>query len=231
MAISLVATTSADAASGNINFTHGLTLLSGDVVIAPINVNGAGNTTTDNNGSTPFSVADSAANPDSATAYIYYRVCGASEPSAYAWTLGSSNRRSIVLRQYRGVDSSVWDVAPSASNRDTGSGDANAEALAITILTPGACGLVVMCDDFLPTTTTFSSIDNGYSNVKSESGQQYLVTADKLNLSTGTTGITTITSSANVAWVTWQCALKPAATIVLPPRKVLNWQAVKRANI
>ena len=213
MAISLVATASTDAASGNISFTHGLTIASGDVIVATINVNGAGNTVTDNNGSTPFTSADSAANPDSATAYVFHRVCGSSEPSAYAFTLGSSNRRCIVLRQYRGVDSSVWDVAPSASTRSTGSGDATAEAPACTIVTTGACGLVLMCDDFLPTTTTFSSIDNGYANVKSESGQEYVATADKLGLSTGTTGVTTITSSANVSWVAWQVALKPAATV------------------
>lgn len=215
MTISLVATASQDAASGNISFTHGLTIQPGDVIIASINVNGAGNTVTDNNGATPFTVSDSAANPDSATAYIFHRVCGSSEPSAYAFTLGSSNRRSIVLRQYRGVDSSVWDVAPGASNRDTGSGDTTAEAVAITILTSGACGLVFMMDDFLPTTTTFSSINNGYGNVVSESGQEYQATADKLGLPTGSTGITTVTSSANVAWVAWQCALKPATTSLL----------------
>ena len=211
MAISLVAAVSTDAASGNISFTHGLTLLSGDVVIAFINVNGPGNTVTDNNGSTAFTAADNAANPDSASAYVFYRVCGGSEPSAYAFTLGSSDRSSISLRQYRGVDATVWDVAPAAGNRNTGNGDSTAEAPAITIVTTGACGLVLMADDFTPTTTTYSSIDNSYGNVQAESGQEYQVTADKLGLSTGTTGITTVTSSSTVAWVAWQVALKPAS--------------------
>lgn len=215
MSISPIAIASTDQASGNISFTHGLTLLSGDVLVAFINVNGAGNTVTDNNGSTAFTEDDHAANPDSATAYVFRRVCGSSEPSAYAFTLGSSNRSSISLRQYRGVDSSVWDVAPSASTRSTGSGDTTAEAPACTIATAGACGLVLMADDFLPTTTTYSSINNGYANVRSEEGQEYQVTADKTGLSTGSTGVTTITSSANVAWVAWQCALKPAITSLL----------------
>lgn len=210
MSITPIAQVSQDAASGNISFTHGLTIVAGDVLVAFINVNGAGNTVADNNGATPFTEDDHAANPDSASAYIFRRVCGSSEPSAYAFTLGSSNRRSIQIRQYRGVDSSVWDVAPSASTRDTGSGDTTAEAPSINIATAGACSLVFMADDFTPTTTTFSSINNSYGNVKSETGQQYQVGADKTGLSTGATGITTITSSANVAWIAWQVALKPA---------------------
>lgn len=213
MAISLIATASTDAASGNINFTHGLTIASGDVVIAFINVNGTGNTATDNNGSTPFTETTHGDQPPagSAVMYIFERVCGASEPSAYAFTLGSSDRSSIVLRQYRGVDSTVWDVAPSGSNISTDdTGGTTSTCSAITILTSGACGIVAMGDDFNPTTTTFSSVNNSYGNVQSESGQQYIVTADKLNLSTGSTGTTVITSSSTVRTVQWQMALKPA---------------------
>lgn len=208
----VIATVSTDQASGNINFTHGLTLLAGDVLVGLVNINVAANTIVDNNGSTPFTLRDSAANPDSGTAYVIERVCGASEPSAYAFTLGTSARSSISLRQYRGVDtSSIWDVAPSASTRSTGSGDTTAEAPACTIVTDGAVGLVLMADDFAPTTTTYSSINNSYGNVQSESGQQYQVTADKPGLTPGSTGVTTITSSANVSWVAWQVALKPIA--------------------
>lgn len=213
MAISFIAATSADAATGNVSITHGLSITSGDVIVATINANGAGNTVTDNNGSTAFTADHNTANPDSGSYYVFSRVCGGSEPATYSWTLGSSNRWSVVLRQYRGVDATIWDVAPGASTVTTGLVSATAVASSITIATSGACGLVLMGDDAFPTTTTFTSIDNSYANTQSETGQQYQTTSDKLGLSTGSTGATTVTSSANVSYVIYQVALKPAASV------------------
>lgn len=217
MTISLIGTASTDASSGTaVSLTHGLSIQSGDVIIATVNANGSGNTVTDNNGSTAFTTDHYADNPDSARYYVMHRVAGASEPSSYAFTLGSSGRWSIVVRQYRGVDSSVWDVAPSADSLNTGTSLATGLAVAdsITIATSGACGLVLMGDDFNPTTSTYSSIDNDYGNAAYEAGAQYQATADKLNLSTGATGDTTLTSSYKVAYAIYQVALKPSAASV-----------------
>lgn len=235
MAISLIATASTNAATGNISFTHGLTIASGDVVLAFINVNGVGTTVTDNNGSTAFTEATHGDQPPagSAVMYIFQRVCGGSEPSAYAFTISVSGRWSIILRQYRGVDSSVWDVAPSASNIGTDdAGGTTSTCPAITILTSGACGIVAMGDDFNPTTTTFSSVNNSYANVKSQSGQQYAATADKLGLSTGTTGTTVITSSATIRTVQWQMAIKPSTLVFIAKKPmVISSAAVQRAQL
>lgn len=211
MAISIIATVSADAGSGNPSITHGLTILSGDKLVAIVNANGASNTVTDNNGSTAFTNDDWGENLDSARTYIFSRVAGSSEPSSYNWTLGSSNRWSVIIQQTRGVDDAIWDVAPSAANRAIANdGDATAEAPAITIATSGAMGMVLMGDDLFPTTTTFSSVNNSYTNAVSEAGQQLSVIATKEGLSTGSTGVTTITCSANISYVIWQVALKPA---------------------
>jgi len=49
MAISRVGTASADGSSTAVSVTHGLTILSGDVIVAGIHVNG-NPTVTDNNG-------------------------------------------------------------------------------------------------------------------------------------------------------------------------------------
>ena len=218
MTISLITTASNDNNTGtSASVTHGFTISSGDVIIASVHANNAGNNATDNNGSTPFTLADGANTPTSSYMTLFSRVCGASEPSSYAFTI-SNARWSVVLRQYRGVDSSVWDVTPAAGNRTTGNFVATAVSASITIVTDQACGLVWSCDDNTPTTTTYSSINNSYANVKSESGQQYQVTADRLGLSTGTLGATTITSSGNVTYVMWQAALKPAAASSYTPR-------------
>lgn len=71
-----------------------------------------------------------------------------------------------------------------------------------------------MGDDFNPTTSTYSSIDNDYGNAAYEAGAQYQATADKLNLSTGATGDTTLTSSYKVVYAIYQVALKPSAASV-----------------
>lgn len=231
MPISRIATTSTDAASGNPSIAHGLTLQANDVVVATINANGVSNTVTDNNGSTPFTFDDYGDNPDSARFYVFRRVVGSSEPSTYAWTLGTSNRWSVVLRQYRGVDTSVvWDVAPSASTRSTGTLMSTASASAITIVTNGAMGLVLMGDDAFPTTTTYTSVDNGYGNVQSESGRQYQATVDKANLAPGSTGATAITSSANVSYVIYQVALRPSV-VSLPKPLIVSSTALRRAQL
>lgn len=213
MAISLVASVSTDAASGNPAITHGLTFLSGDVVIATINANGASNTVTDNNGATSLTSRDFIENPDSARYYVFDRVCTGSEPATLNFTLGTSARWSVVIRQYRGVDSSIWDVAPSVTTANTGSGDLTGELASITTATNGAVALALLSDDFNPTVTTFSSIDNGFGNVLSEAGQQFQTTADKTITTAGAVGITTVTctTSATITWGGWLCALKPAS--------------------
>lgn len=217
MAITPIATASADAGSGNVSITHGLTIVAGDVLTAFINVNGTGNTATDNNGSTAFTETTHGDQPaaGSAVMYIFERVAGSSEPSSYAWTLGTSDRWSIVICQDRGVDSTIWDVAPSGANISTDdTGGTTSTCSAITIATSGALGRVAMGDDFNPTTTTFSSVNNSYTLSRSESGQQYIVVAEKAGLSTGSTGTTVITSSSTVRTVQWQMALKPASATV-----------------
>lgn len=217
MSISLIATASADGGSGNPAITHGLTFVSGDVVVATINANGASNTVTDNNGATALSPRDFIENPDSARFYVFDRVCTGSEPATLNFTLGTSARWSIVIRQYRGVDSSIWDVAPSGTTANTGSGDLTGELASITTATNGAVALALLGDDFTPTITTFSSIDNGFGNVLSEAGQQFQTTADKAIATAGAVGTTTITctTSATISWVGWLCALKPSSAATL----------------
>lgn len=234
MAISLIATVSADAASGNPSVTHGLTIMSGDVIVATINANGVANTVTDNNGGTSFSSRDFVDNPDSARYYCFDRVCGGSEPSSYAFTLGSSNRWSMVLRQYRGVDSSIWDVAPSNTTEQTGSGDLTANFTSVSSTVSGAMALCLMADDFTPTLTTFSSVDNSFGNVKSEGGQQFQSTADKLLGAAGAIGTTTITcaTSSSISWCGWLVALKPATSVFIAKQPLLIGSvAVQRAQL
>jgi hypothetical protein len=215
MAISLVGTASADAGSGTaVSVTHGLTINSGDVVVAAVHSNGTANAVSDNNGAYAFTADTNGATPDSSTVYIFSRVAGGSEPSAYAFTLGASNRWAAIVRVYRGVDAAIWDVAPASASKGTTSFEVTPAEITLPDITvaAGACGLVFAGDDFAPMASYFSAIGNSYGNEKQETEQQCLGSWDRLGLSAGAMGSTTATvANTNASSVGWQCSLKPAA--------------------
>src|SRR3972149_1043029 len=105
--------------TGTISITHGLTIQAGDVIVVTITANGDAGTLVDNNGATPFTKEFGEQQPGSgASAYysIFSRVCGSSEPSAFAFTLGGTfdGPSEITVPQFRNVDPQQrWEVAPS----------------------------------------------------------------------------------------------------------------------
>jgi len=170
VAISLIASASTDAASGTaVSLTHGLTIQSGDIIVALVHANGSGTTIVDNNGASSFTKRTEADSGATSHAAIFDRVAGGSEPSAYAFTLGSSQRWAIIVLQFRGVDASIYDVTPGAANLTTAytdystPGGTQGVSASITIGTAGAYGLVLFFDDHYPTTTRYSSVDNSYN--------------------------------------------------------------------
>ena len=121
MAISFIAHASAHASSGHVSITHGLTILEGDVLIAVLSVVNTGSTFASDDSEFTDDYQDAFADGNLA---IMSRVAGASEPSDYSWTISpSAVRHSVIIKQFRGVDSSVYDVAPAAGNHDENGGD------------------------------------------------------------------------------------------------------------
>jgi len=208
MAISVIGKASASGSGSALAVTHGLTILSGDVVVAFLSEDGAGVTFTDNNGATPCTEAYTASTSDTSTASIWKRVAGASEPSAYAFTGSVSAGWSIEVRVFRGVDATVWDVAPSASTDDTG-GSTTATAPSIDIVTAGALAIVMFEAD--SSSLTFSSVTNSFADLYGVAAGRVQATAIKEGLSAGALGSTAATLSASDTWIAIHMALKPAA--------------------
>jgi len=120
----------------------------GDVVI--VSVHGNGNTTiVDNNGGTSFTedINDYSPNPTSGhTVSIFSRRIIAGDPTTYNFTLGATNRWSIVAITFQEPNaSSIYDVAPNtanAANRD----DSTASTInAPTITTASDNAIHVVC--------------------------------------------------------------------------------------
>jgi hypothetical protein len=192
-----------------VSVTHGLTINSGDVIVAIVHANGNGNTITDNNGGDSFTQEIQEDGGIFTNRYaIYSRVAGGSEPVSYAWTLNSSDRWSVQIRVFSGVDNStIFDIAPSVSTR---SADNSATATAPTMTTTVANTLGIMSILIDSPTITVSSPTNGY-DTEVEEANQINVSYIRAWASAGATGASSATLSASGGWTAHQFALNPAA--------------------
>jgi len=180
-------------------------------VLAVVHANALNTTISDNNGTHAFSCDLTENTADSSSYAIMHRIATAAEPASYAWTLSSLQTWSVQVRVYRGVDVSVWDVAPSIATRATGHSsttDPAATAPSMTVLTPGALGILLCLTD-TSGGVAYSAPTNGYGNgvtpgdiLLQESWQRTWATA-------GATGASAATLSSTNDWVAHQFALKP----------------------
>lgn len=125
MATTVRASSSNSAATGTaISVSAPTGTTAGDVVV--ISVHGNGQTTiVDNNGSTPFTEDLNDFKPNTSSGHtvsIFSRRIQSGDPSTYNFTLGATNRWSIVAVTFQNPHATdIYDVAPSsgnANNRD-----------------------------------------------------------------------------------------------------------------
>ena len=188
-----------------ISVTHGLTIFSGDVVIALINSNNSADVV-DNNGANSFDEDLSIAYA-SATFGVWSRVAGASEPNDYEFTIASSQRWSTIIRVFRGVDNGdIYDVIPHADNFASDESD-TPTAPSITILTANAMGVFAAGIDW--NNGVFSGPTDGYGTEVEQQGDQSLASYIVVWESTGaTTTVSCTLDSGSDNWLACQFALK-----------------------
>lgn len=192
----------------NVTITHGLTINSGDLVLAVIHANDDP-TITENNGATPFTTSFEEEHPNATSRYsIKVRRAGASEPATYAWTLSTSQQWSVQIRVFSGVHADIWDVSPSAETRMTSASGTTATAPTMTIITAGAMGIVIVGTDISPA-FTYSDPTNGYDSEVEPAAAHAQASYIRLWNFTGATGTTDVTLSATDDWWIFQIALKP----------------------
>jgi hypothetical protein len=198
---------------------HGLTILSGDVLVVAINKNDSSNIVfTENNGSTPFDAGYAEGyGVDTGGAYcVRHRVAGGSEPSSYAWTISASERWAVLLLQFRGVDTTTpWDIAPAVATRQEGSsGTPTAPAMTTTVA--DTMGLILICVD-KSNADVGSPPSNSYADEVVTGTSQLFGSHRRLWASPGDTGTTTQTYNASGdGYAIFQVALKPATSGYVP---------------
>ena len=220
MAITLVGNANNYNNSGStaLSVTHGLTILTGDVIVAFLDVNVYATAVTDNNSSYPFTNTVNLSHPDSAKSSIWIRVAGASEPVSYNWTLDASVRWSAIISVFRGVNtSSPWDVEPSAGNQDGSSSSASTHP--VPTITTNYDNSAVICMDMSDSgnTHTYDSVNNSFGDLYQTNAlaTQPQCTSWKVKASAGAVGITTVSAASAPNWLGVQMALRIAGGIVL----------------
>jgi hypothetical protein len=208
------ATSSATGASGtalSVSAPTGTT--TGDVVIVIAHVNNE-EFVEDNNGATPFT-EDLAEYQNDFTLHglsIFSRRIQSGDPSTYNFTIGSSQRWTLVaiaLQNPHATD--IYDVAPSSgacATADVSDGNGNVVP-SITTLTSGALHFSVAGFDG---TVGMSSSPSGYT-VLHQSGDETIGVGYKLMTSAISTGTTTWVDDADAGELSCSFSVKDSATL------------------
>lgn len=180
----------------------------GDVVICIVAANGTATTMADNNGSTPFTKDLSEETEVSHTVSVFSRRIVTGDPSTYAFTLGSSQRWSVVAVTFKDPDpSTIYDVLPSVGkNASTTSQDAPS----ITTTTANAIHCAVGTDDGLG--SPFASTPSGYTVEQNTDTDMRIAFTDKTIATPSATGAQTFTVSVSNAIIAISFAIKSTLT-------------------
>jgi len=211
MAISHVANAQGYGASGTaLSITHGMSLQNGDVLVAFVHAVSQSTCVSDHS-MTKHVETDLGSPTPVSHCWVFSKLItdAGSEPAAYTWTF-SSTTPSGILQQFRGVDSTIWDVTPAAGTSAAGTGTSCA-APSITITAAGSMGLVYIAAESGTLPLINAAIDNGYGDLYQITTGRDCHAYRKAGLSAGATGATTCTLNASDDWAIHQVALKPEA--------------------
>lgn len=196
-----------NASSTAISMTHGLTINSGDWILAIVNYNSTGIIVSDNNSGYEFTSV-TVNESTSSGRHIFRRIAGASEPANYDFTLASAQRNASVLLVFRPTTGSVatnsFDVTPAAVNV---SNDTTITATGVTATVDDAIQIVV---GYIDGTATFSSFNgSGFTEAVTVDGNQGVSVYFK-GVNSGTTSTETFTIGDTTEGFGEQFILKPA---------------------
>ncbi len=126
--------------SSSASVTHGLTINSGDLVVAYLCLDGTADATADDAGWTEAHSANATDETDRHK--LYWREAGGSEPSSYSWDLGSSRRWQAHVRVYRGSGPPTVDLAANGADSPGNDDTVRCKAIDSRSVSAGAVSVV-----------------------------------------------------------------------------------------
>ena len=155
-----------DGDSAAASVTHGLTINSGDLVVAYVNTNGTGTTTADSDSGAGWTEElNEIPSGETARQVIYSRIANGSEPSAYAWTLGSSTLWHVIIKVFTSATDAIEDSAAASHIQGSNSNDVLAGAADGAVISDDALSVIFGGKDTSSTTEAYTVADNSYTGV------------------------------------------------------------------
>jgi len=210
--ISLRSSASANSGSGSSSLTINVPsgTQNGDVMVAHVIVQTAGNSLAAPTGWNIIKRQDTSTNISTAT---YFKVAGSSEPSSYTWTFGTSGEASGGIGSYIGVNTTT----PIDTNHaQYNNGVSNVDNAGVTTTVSNDM-LVYAVGIIIPTSVQAPSgfTEGFYSATNSKTTSQMF---DEIDASTGATGtIHTTIATGNYSTITQLIALMPLGSSTPAP--------------
>ncbi len=202
--------------------THGFTLVNDDVLIGVVHTNNTSDTITDNNGTEAWTDVFGEDGQSGTHSYrIFRRIVDGTEGSTFDFTSGGNSRWSVVVLQWRGVDTaSIFDVTPSATTSNNGGSDVTLIANDITVA-GGTVGIFFALADNL--NKDYTGITDSYIERfdQSPNSSQDTVAYSKAYASGQATTTIETTISSGTLWDTQHFSLNEAAAGAAVRRKIV----------
>lgn len=186
MAFSYTGGATARGTSTTASITHGLTINSGDLVVAYINRNDAISIDNDGGGAAWTQAINETPSSETAQHSLFWKVAGASEPSSYSWTLNGNDLYQVILKVFTSSTDAVVDAAATSARGASKSDNMVNEAIDGAVISDDAVSLVFCGKDNRGTGGTWATVDNSYTGVLGETDSQDTCGAHRI-YTTGTT--------------------------------------------
>lgn len=163
---------------------HGITINSGDLVTVYVGINGTGSLTPDDAGWN--TVIDEIPAGETARHALYWRVAGASEPSNYSWTMGTSAEWRTIIKVFPGSNPTI-DAAINSHIQTSAATKLLCGAYDGQIISDGAVAVIFGGKDNRFTAEAYTLADHSYVSVLGNRLDQYSAGAHRIYV-TGETG-------------------------------------------
>lgn len=175
--------------------THGLTINSGDLVVAYVNSNSTSTMSMNAGGSAWTEAIDELPSGESARQGLWWKIAGSSEPSSYTVTTGGSNWR-IIVKVFSSTTDAVVDAAAVSAYNSTNSTSLVCSAPNGEVISDNAVSVVFGGKDNRATVSTYTTADNSYVGVVGAHANQDCAGCHRI-YTTGTTFSGNLTISAS----------------------------------
>lgn len=165
--------------------THGITINEGDLVVTASMANGSTNITADDAGWTTG--VDEEPAGITARAVYFWRVAGASEPTAYTFTISGSTDWGLVMGVWSSSSDAEIDAAANTDLQVSSAQDMIIGAIDGEVIANDAVSIAVgMKDGRAGSSEAYTTADNSYTGVEGDVTNQAICMAHRI-YTTGTT--------------------------------------------